>query len=718
MTGEILGNLESNKTDTEVVDALSEIWQGVLQRPNIGPQDDFNDLGGNDALTDKMFAEIAQVFGRQLPSATICHAPTIAALAALIQRPDLPPFSPFVKLKAGTTKTPVFIAHGLDGRASYSELARHICTDHAIYGIQAKGVDGLEEPFDRIEDMASSYLAALHQHQPEGPCILIGYSFGGLVALEMAQRLLSDGKQLALLILVDAYPHPRYLSPGQRLRLMLRRTRRHTSEMAERPPRDAISYFLRGLARRLHLVGVRNRDMQALTSRLSFAQTTRHVQERAYVAYRRYRPRFYPGRIKFVKAGVGSYFPDDPAAVWGKLTGEFECETVPGGHLEIVTTEFEGLAAVLTGCLQAGNFRARNLQVRNLRGALAKNEAGQFEPTSRLSSDSIPSRCSVNPEPAPPVIETLLRIWQRVLGRSSIRPTDNFFDLGGTPSSASMLFAEIGEAFGRDFPAVMICVALTLERLAALLEDPAPPPVPPLVLLRSGYGAPVFIAHGLGGTVLGLSDLVGKMETRNPIYGMQARGIDGIDEPLTSIEAMAQYHLDAIKQLQPHGPYFLIGYSLGGLVTLEMAQRLSADGEKVALLALVDAYPHKRYLSVAQYLRRLVRRATRDAWSLIASPPKASNGREFDVVARVTQRMREADCLALRGYHPRFFRGTIRFVKAEISSDFPEKPAAVWSHLAEKFEVETVPGDHVGMIATHFKELAAVLSRYLAEAGS
>ncbi|HWO35912.1 MAG TPA: hypothetical protein VNO32_44550, partial [Candidatus Acidoferrum sp.] len=99
------------------------------------------------------------------------------------------------------------------------------------------------------------------------------------------------------------------------------------------------------------------------------------------------------------------------------------------------------------------------------------------------------------------------------------------------------------------------------------------------------------------------------------------------------------------------------------------------------------------------------------------SPPSsASNGRESDVVARVSQRMRKADSLALRGYHPHFHRGTIRFVKAEISSSFPDNPAAVWSHLAEKFEVETVPGDHVGMIATHFEDLAAVLSRYLAEA--
>jgi thioesterase domain-containing protein len=89
--------------------------------------------------------------------------------------------------------------------------------------------------------------------------------------------------------------------------------------------------------------------------------------------------------------------------------------------------------------------------------------------------------------------------------------------------------------------------------------------------------------------VLGLFQLVEKLESAHPIYGMQAGGIDGVDEPLRSVEAMAQFHLEAIKQLQPHGPYFLIGYSLGGLVVLEIAQRLSAGGEKIALLALVES---------------------------------------------------------------------------------------------------------------------------------
>lgn len=352
MTGEILRNLESDKSATEIIDRLTEIWQRVLQGPTVGPEDEFRNLGGTDALADKMFTEIAQAFGRELPAATIGQAPTIAALAALLQRPDLPSFSPFVKLKAGTG-TPAFITPGLDGRARFSKLAKHIATDHSIYGLQAKGVDGLEQPFDRIQDMAAFYLEALEQVQPLGPYILIGYSFGGLVALEMAQRLAQAGKQIALLVLIDAYPHPRYLSPGQRMLLIARRVRRHVSEMTQKPARDAFSYFVRGVQHRLHVAGVHSHSLLPPdTFRLSFARTIVRVQERAYVAYRRYRPRFYRGKIKFVRAEVNSYFPDDPAAVWSKLAEGFEVSTAPGGHLEMVTGETESLANVLTGYLR------------------------------------------------------------------------------------------------------------------------------------------------------------------------------------------------------------------------------------------------------------------------------------------------------------------------------------------------------------------------------
>jgi acetoacetyl-CoA synthetase len=260
-----------------------------------------------------------------------------------------PRFSPFVELKRGDEQPPILLAHGLDGRAGFSELAKHIRTESAIYGIQAKGLDGGEEPLERIEDMAEFYLEALSDLQPQGPYILIGYSFGGLVALEMAQGLLKSGKKVALLVLVDAYPHPRFLSLAERLRLMARRAGRHISEMKKMPASGAISYFVGGLQRRLRIVGVRPGGSNLPEApQASASQTCLRVRDSAYVAFQHYRPRFYRGKIWFVSAAENSYFPDDPVAVWSKLADEFESETVPGGHLNIVTTEFQGLADALT----------------------------------------------------------------------------------------------------------------------------------------------------------------------------------------------------------------------------------------------------------------------------------------------------------------------------------------------------------------------------------
>lgn len=263
--------------------------------------------------------------------------------------PTRPRFSPFVELKRGDEKPPILLAHGLGGRAGFSELAKHIRTGNAVYGIQAKGVDGMEEPLDRIEDMAEFYLEALRDLQPHGPYILMGYSFGGLVALEMAQCLSKSGKKVALLVLVDAYPHPRFLSPAERLRLIVRRAGRHVSEMKKMPASEAIAYFVGGLQRRLRIVGVRApAPSLPEASEPTAVQTRLRVSNSAYVAYQHYRPKCYRGKISFVSAAENSYFPDDPAAVWGKLADEFENETVPGGHLNIVTTEFQGLADALT----------------------------------------------------------------------------------------------------------------------------------------------------------------------------------------------------------------------------------------------------------------------------------------------------------------------------------------------------------------------------------
>jgi acetoacetyl-CoA synthetase len=346
------GSSVSPNPASEIVGMLTPIWESVLHRSSIGIDDNFFKLGGNQQTADLLFADIARKAGRELPSATVFHAPTIAALASVLEQPTLPRFSPYVQLKAGSGKLPILIAHGLNGCASFAGLAKSIPTEHPIYGIQAKGVDGLEEPFDRIEDMAQFYVDALSELQSQGPYILIGYSFGGLVALEMAQRLSGNQKRVGLLVLVDAYPHPRYLSAGQRVRLAVQRVARHISEMKQRPIRGAISYFMSGLKNRLRIAGVQRGEIPSGTSRLALAQTTLHVKDRAYVAMARYRPLAYRGEIKFVKSESDTYFPGDPVPVWAKLADTFEVVTIPGTHLNIVTTHFESLAAVLTRYLR------------------------------------------------------------------------------------------------------------------------------------------------------------------------------------------------------------------------------------------------------------------------------------------------------------------------------------------------------------------------------
>ncbi|HVB56393.1 MAG TPA: alpha/beta fold hydrolase [Candidatus Acidoferrales bacterium] len=306
-------------------------------------------------------------------------------------------------------------------------------------------------------------------------------------------------------------------------------------------------------------------------------------------------------------------------------------------------------------------------------------------------------------------IDALTPIWQSVLERSSIRPEDNFFDLGGDPPLAYKLFDEIAKVCGRELPPVTIYRAPTITGLAALLDQPATPVLPPLVLLKAGgEQPPIFIAHGLGSSAMEFFDLVRYIRTSRPIYGLQAKGSDGAAPPFARIEDMAQFHLDAIQSVQPHGPYSLIGYSLGGVVAFEIARRISASGEKVAFLAMIDSYPHTEPLTLWKRIHLIAAQLRYRASDLMRSAAY----RPVPVpLSRVRARARFSDFLAWTRYRPRFYDGKITFARAE-SSQYPD-PVTTWSHLASAFEGETLPGDHHGILIANSKSLALVLTRHL-----
>src|SRR5579863_4703643 len=323
------------------VETITKIWERILQRSDIGVDANFFDLGGDPGSAVKLFDMIREACGRTLLPLMIYYVPTISALAAMLQQPAAPRFPPLVRLKAGSDEPPIFIAHGLGATVmDLFQLVKHIRSGHPIYGLQAKGIDGVEEPLESVENMAQQFLDAIRHVQSKGPYILIGYSLGGLVMLEIAQRLSKDGQEVALLAMVEAYPYRRNLSTIQRLRLAASMARHHASKVVRLPIQKALLYCFspserRVLPSRKLSESIHNR--QAID--VSLESAMRRVHDSSDRAWKHYRPRFYKAKIKFVKAADGTwYLPRDPSPIWKRLAGDFEVETVPGDHLGILTT--------------------------------------------------------------------------------------------------------------------------------------------------------------------------------------------------------------------------------------------------------------------------------------------------------------------------------------------------------------------------------------------
>ncbi|MES1184765.1 MAG: amino acid adenylation domain-containing protein [Myxococcales bacterium] len=198
-------------------------------------------------------------------------------------------------------------------------------------------------------------------------------------------------------------------------------------------------------------------------------------------------------------------------------------------------------------------------------------------------------------------------LWSEALGRENPSVTDNFFDSGGHSLLAVRLLSELERRVGVSLPLAALLEQPTIEQLARRLADGAPErkrrvargvgivrrrrefsyivPIQP-----HGDKPPLFCVHGAGGNVLNLRALGKRLGESRPFFGIQAAGVDGVATPFASVEQMAEAYLKELVKVQAHGPYFLSGYCGGGIVAYEMAQRLLAAGEEVALLALLDAF--------------------------------------------------------------------------------------------------------------------------------
>ncbi|EGJ29281.1 MULTISPECIES: non-ribosomal peptide synthetase [Moorena] len=186
----------------------------------------------------------------------------------------------------------------------------------------------------------------------------------------------------------------------------------------------------------------------------------------------------------------------------------------------------------------------------------------------------------------------LSQIWCNLLNVHPVGVKDNFFDLGGHSLLAVDLMARIKEQFGTDLPLATLFTEPTIENQASLLvnttENQSSSPLVPIN--KVGNLPALFCVHPVGGNVLCYAELARYLGDNQPFYGLQSPGLFGESEPLTRIEDMASCYIETLQTIQPVGPYYLGGWSNGGIIAWEMAQQLSAAGEDVALLALIDSY--------------------------------------------------------------------------------------------------------------------------------
>ncbi len=194
-------------------------------------------------------------------------------------------------------------------------------------------------------------------------------------------------------------------------------------------------------------------------------------------------------------------------------------------------------------------------------------------------------------EPRDELERWLSQLWADILHVNRVGIRDNFFDLGGHSLLAVRLFAFIEHALGKRFPLATLFQSPTIEGLAEVIrQERIEAGWSALVTIQSkGSRPPFYCVHNFGGEALDLAPLSHALGEDQPFYGLQALGLDGVQQPHNTIESMAAYYLDAIRHNQPKGPYYLGGFCFGGVVAYEMACQLQKIGEKAALLVLVDA---------------------------------------------------------------------------------------------------------------------------------
>ncbi|MDB5327857.1 MAG: non-ribosomal peptide synthetase [Phycisphaerales bacterium] len=336
--------IESDTSDRSTANAieqqLQELWCAVLDRRSVGVHDNYFELGGQSLQAVRLFSRIERQFGRALPLSALFSSPTIAQMAVLLSEEQAAcPDGVVIPLQLRGDGPPVFCLAGINGHVfSFRTLADRMAGVRQVYGLQVEGLAGNRAAFRRVEDIAAFLIGHVRRVQPRGPYSLIGYSFGGTVAFEMAQQLRAAGESVALLGMLDTFANIQMVRKS-----LPERTLIHARRLATAGPAKAWQYVgRRGQRLVARLSGKSAVPLAAppIGDVTAVTEAIHRVRLASEQALRAYRPQPYAGVVTLFRAtqrpAWHDFVVDCPKNGWDQFAQRVDVFPIVGTHLTLL----------------------------------------------------------------------------------------------------------------------------------------------------------------------------------------------------------------------------------------------------------------------------------------------------------------------------------------------------------------------------------------------